>query len=88
MVCIDRNSEITAYYLRFGEASSDQREEEVIAVSGDGGGMYVIATLSPLITYYIEVAAESASGIGPFAGITVQTPLYRKATRQNIVLHT
>ncbi len=81
MVCIDRNSEIARYLLRFGEASSDQREEEEIAGSGDEGGMYVIATLSPLTTYSIEVAAVSASGIRPFTNITVRTPLYGKTSR-------
>ncbi len=75
--CIDRNSEIAGYMLRYGEASS-----EAIPRSGGEGGMYTITGLSPLTTYYIEVAAVSDSGIGPFAGITVQTPLYRKATRE------
>ncbi len=84
MVCIDRNSEITGYVLRYGEASSDQREEAVIAVSGDGGGMYVIATLSPLTSYYIEVAAVSDSGIGPFTNITVRTPLYGKSSHSPV----
>ncbi len=84
MVCIDRNSEITSYVLRYREASSDQREEAEIAVSGDEGGMYHITGLSPLTIYYIEVAAVSGSGIGPFAGITVQTPLYGKATTQYV----
>ncbi len=76
MVCIDRNSEITGYVLRYGEASNDQREEAVIAGSGDEGGMSTITGLSPLITYSIEVAAVSDSDAGSFAGITVQTPVY------------
>ncbi len=84
MVCIDRNSEITGYVLRYGEASIDQREEEVIAGSGDEGGMYVIVTLSPLTSYYIEVAAASDSGIGPFTNITVQTPLYGKSSHSPV----
>ncbi len=84
MVCIDRNSEITGYVLRYGEASIDHREDEEIAVSGDGGGMYVIATLSPLTSYYIEVAAVSDSGIGPFASITVRTPLYGKTSHSPV----
>ncbi len=74
--CIDRNSEITGYVLRYGEASSDQREEAVIAGSGDKGGTSTITGLSPLTSYSIEVAAVSDSGIGPFASITVRTPLY------------
>ncbi len=74
--CIDRNSEITDYVLRYGEASSDQREEAQIAGSGDEGGMSTITGLSPLTTYYVEVAAISDSGTGPFASITVRTPLY------------
>ncbi len=80
MVCIDRNSEITGYVLRYGEASSDQREEAEIAGSGDGGGMFVIATLSPLTSYYIEVAAFSGGVTGRFTNITVQTPLYGKTS--------
>ncbi len=84
MVCIDHNSEITRYLLRFGEASSDQRAEEEIAVSGDEGGMYTITGLSRLTSYSIEVSAVSASGVGPFASITVQTPLYGKTSHSPV----
>ncbi len=83
VACIDRNSEIRGYKLRCIGCSY----EETIPGSGGEGGVNTITGLSPLTTYSIEVAAVSDSGIGPFAGITVQTPLYRKATRQNIVLH-
>ncbi len=69
MVCIDRNSEITGYVLLYGEASSDQRADEEIAVSGDGGGTSTITGLTPYTEYSIKVAAVSDSGIGPFADI-------------------
>ncbi len=74
VVCIDRNSKITGYVLRFGEASSDQREEETVPGSGDEGGMSTITGLTPYIEYAIEVAAvNSDSQTGPFADITAQT---------------
>ncbi len=77
MVCIDRNSEITGYVLRYGEASSDQREEAVIAGSGDEGGTSTVTGLIPLITYtfVIGVAAANSNGqIGTFATILVDIP--------------
>ncbi len=78
VACIDRNSEITGYMLRCTACS----HEQAIPGSGDDGGTSTITGLSPQTTYSIEVAAVSDSGIGPFAGITVQTPLYCKTTRQ------
>ncbi len=74
MVCIDRNSEITGYVLRYGEASSDQREEAVTAGSGDERGVSTITGLTPYTEYSIEVAAvNSDSQTGPFADISAQT---------------
>ncbi len=74
VVCIDRNSEITGYVLRYGEASSDQREEAEIAGSGDEGGTSTITGLSPYTEYSIGVSAvNSDSQTGPFADITTQT---------------
>ncbi len=74
VVCIDRNSEITGYVLRYGEASSDQREETEIAGSGDEGGTSTITGLTPYTEYSIEVAAvNSDSQSGPFVDITTQT---------------
>ncbi len=78
VACIDRNSEITGYKLRY------TGYEEAIPQSGDVGGTSTITGLSPLTSYSIEVAAVSDSGIGPFASIIVRTPLYGKATWQNI----
>ncbi len=73
--CIDRNSEITGYVLRYGEASSDQREEETVtAGSGDEGGTSTITGLVPYTEYAIEVAAVNGdSQTGPYANITTQT---------------
>ncbi len=74
MVCIDRNSEIIGYVLRYGEASSDQREEAVTAGSGDEGGTSTITGLTPYTEYSIEVAAvNSDSQTGPFANIAART---------------
>ncbi len=74
VVCIDRNSEISGYVLRYGEASSDQREEAVIAGSGDEVGVSTITGLTPYTEYSIEVAAvNSDSQTGPFVDITART---------------
>ncbi len=84
MDCIDRNSEITGYVLRYGEASSDQREEAVTAGSGDESGTSTITELTPYTEYSIEVAAVSDNSTGPFASITVQTPLYGKTSHSPV----
>ncbi len=76
MDCVDRNSDITGYVLRYGEASSDQREE--VMVPGDAGRMYIITGLASQTVYYIGVAANTSDYTGPYSGITVETPEYRK----------
>ncbi len=72
--CIDRNSEITGYVLRYGEASSDQREEQMISGSENGDEMFTFVGLVPYTEYSMEVAATNSNGdIGPFGAIAVET---------------
>ncbi len=80
VICIDRNSEITGYLLRYGEASGQQRGEILQrAGNGDEGGGATILGLNTLTTYYyFEVAAVSQNGRGPFATIIAPILLYGK----------
>ena len=58
--CADRNGDITGYSVRYGN--------ETMSVSGDSsGGMYVISGLMPSNTYFIQVAAETSAGTGPYS---------------------
>ncbi len=68
-VCIDQNSEISDYLLRY-------KGNEIRVPERDGGHQYslVVTGLSPSTKYYIEVAAVNVNGeTGPFAITTVKT---------------
>ena len=72
--CIERNTEITGYRVRYDPPSSDGTGE--VSASGDGcnGGSIILTGLSPFTSYSIEVAADSDHGRGPFSSaITVMT---------------
>ena len=74
MPCIDRNSVITGYVLRYEEATSDQRAEKIVARSGGEGGEFIIAGLTPYTVYSIQVSAlNNDSQTGPFATVFIAT---------------
>ena len=69
--CIDRNSEITGYTVRYGQTGSTTTVME--SVSGTSDSVRVF-TASPRTNYTFEVAAVSSEGTGPFStGTTVET---------------
>ena len=70
--CIDRNSEITGYTVRYGQTGSTT----IVMESGtsDSDRMFTASGLIPRTSYTFEVAAVSSEGTGPFSpGITVET---------------
>ena len=71
--CIDRNSEITGYTVRYGQTGSTTTVME--SVSGTSDRMFTASGLIPLTDYSFEVAAVSSEGAtGPFStGTTVET---------------
>ena len=74
VVCIERNTFITGYRVRYHSPSSDGTDE--VSASGDGinGGSVTLTGLSPSTNYSIQVAADSDLGHGPFSDpITVVT---------------
>ena len=78
--CIDRNSEITGYALRYGEVSDTEREQ--ISIDGELE-TYTITGLVPYTNYTVKVTAVNSDGqIGPFAVITsVETLQDSKLTK-------
>ena len=72
--CIDRNTEITGYTVRFDPPSSDGRDEVSAGGDGHNGGSATLTGLIPFTSYSIGVVANSDLGRGPFSSaITVMT---------------
>ena len=66
--CMDQNSEITGYKVRYGPVGSSQRATDAVSVSGSTGGMYTLTGLIPFTNYSTEVAAVNTNGdTGPFS---------------------
>ena len=72
--CIERNTKITGFTVRYDPPSSDGTDEVSASGYGFSGGSVTLTRLSPSTSYSIEVAADSDKGCGPFSGaITVVT---------------
>ena len=71
--CIDRNSEISRYTVRYGPVGGTAVNA---SVSGTNHLAYTAVGLTPSTNYSIEVAAvNSDGGVGPFSSpIFVRTP--------------
>ena len=68
--CLDRNTEITGYIVRYGPTTSNDRAQ--VTASGDGIwataiSRFTLTGLSPYTSYSIEVAGNSDFGHGPFS---------------------
>ena len=73
-MCIDRNSNITGYTVRYTPSSSSGTNGVMVAGTGESGGMLTIENLAPSTQYTIQVAAVSNNGaVGEFSTISVQT---------------
>ena len=72
--CIDRNSEITGYTVRYGQTGSTPTVMESVSGTSDSDRMFTASGLIPRTSYTFEVAAVSSEGTGPFStGTTVET---------------
>ena len=73
--CIDRNTEITGYIVRYGPVSNRNDRSEVTAAGGESGVFTLTLTgLSSFTSYSIQVAGNSDLGPGPFSdAITAMT---------------
>ena len=73
MDCIDRNSEISRYTVRYGPVGGTAVNA---SISGANHLAYTLVGLTPSTNYSIEVAAvNNDGGVGPFSPpIFVRTP--------------
>ena len=66
--CIERNTEITGYIVRYALVSdSDDVTEIPVDGSASGATTFILSRLTPFTEYSIEVAGNSAYGRGPFS---------------------
>ena len=73
--CINRNSEITGYTVRYGQTGSTTTVMEL--VSGTSDSMFTASGLIPRTNYTFVVAAVSSEGTGPFStGTVVETSVH------------
>ena len=75
--CIERNSIITGYVVRYTPPSTSGNDSVMVAGTGGAGGMVTIDGLDPSTQYSIQVAAVNSDGnIGVFStALSVQTAL-------------
>ena len=72
--CIDHNSEITGYTVRYGQTDSTTTVMESVSGTSDSDRVFTAIGLIPHTSYTFEVAAVSSEGTGPFStDITVET---------------
>ena len=60
--CIDRNSDITGYMIRFNGTNANSNTSQ-----------FTVSQLFPSTTYKFQVAAVSINGSGPFNNVTGST---------------
>ena len=72
--CIDRNSKITGYTVRYGQTGRTTTVMESVSGTSDSDRMFTASGLIPRTSYTFEVAAVSSEGTGSFSpGTTVET---------------
>ena len=69
--CIDRNSVITGYTVRYGQTGSTTTVMESVSGTSFSDRMFTASGLIALTDYTFEVAAVSSEGTGPFSTGTV-----------------
>ena len=81
--CIDRDSDITGYTVRYGPTSNTTTAamEETVPQMNDSATTLTVTGLIPGTSYTFEVAAVSSEGTGPFStGTDVLTGRYTHST--------
>ena len=72
--CIDRNSEITGYTVRYQTGGVIVNESKLTSGISDSDRVFTAIGLIPRMNYTFEVAAVSSEGTGPFStGTTTET---------------
>ena len=76
--CIDRNSEITGYTVRYGQTDSTTTlGMESVSGTSVSDRVFPASGLIPHTSYTFEVAAVSIEGPGPFSpATTVEIPVH------------
>ena len=64
--CIQRNSNITGYIVRYGPHGNESDTED-LTVMGTAGRRYTIMGLNASAVYFVTVAAMSNGYTGPFS---------------------
>ena len=82
--CMDQNSEITGYKVRYGPVGSSQRATDAVSGSASTGGTYTPTGLIPFTNYSIEVAAVNSNGdIGPYTLPGVHSTVHIQSCKLN-----
>ena len=73
--CIEHNSNITGYVVRYTPPSTSGNDCVMVAGTGEAGGMVTIDGLTPNTQYSIQVAAVNSNGdVGVLStALSVQT---------------
>ena len=69
--CIDRNSEITGYTVRYGQTGSTTTVMESVSVTSDSDRMFTASGLISHTNYTFEVAAVNSEYMGNFSTGTI-----------------
>ena len=71
--CTVRNSEITGYTVRYGQTGSTDTFVELVSGTNESDRVFTATGLTPLTSYFFQVAGVGSEGTGPFRGITAET---------------
>ena len=84
--CIERNSNITGYVVRYTPPSTSGNDSVMVSGIGDAGGMVTIDGLAPSTQYSIQVAAVNSDGdVGVLStALSVQTAPVASKSRSAI----
>ena len=70
VACIDRNSEITGYTVRYGQTGNTTTVMKSVSGTSDSDRVFTATGLAPSTSYFFQVAAVSSEGTGPFSSET------------------
>ena len=85
MSCIDRNSEITGYIVRYAQTGNTTTVSESVSGTSDSDRRFTASGLVPRTSYTFEVAAVSSEGTGPFSTAITVKAVYTTAIAGGVV---
>ena len=72
--CINRNSNITGYIVRYSRSDGSIRNVSSVSGTGQSERTYTATPLVPSTSYSIQVAAVTSTGVtGPFSTTVTET---------------